>query len=305
MQSDNTPAESNPPEQNQPDSAGEQQGTPNTRRTALEYLELGLSILPLMTDGSKRPDASQLPKSNGKSTWKSLQLKPASEAQARTWFNKPKVAVGIICGAISRNLAVIDFESDEVWQEFLQRAIAEGFGDVLNTLPLAITGGGGRHLYCFLDVAAKGTGLAYCENRQILIEVRGEGNYVVAPGSPPETHDSGNLYRWERPLPDPGDGLPEIAQDGDYANLLDICRGLTQWSPPPRPTRTETGSKSSNRTGNDDFDLKPGEDFNAQGDWIEDILGPHGWTVYSNNGDATYVTRPGKERGLSGTIGFL
>lgn len=53
-----------------------------------------------------------------------------------------------------------------------------------------------------------------------------------------------------------------------------------------------------------DGQLRPGEDFNARGDWAQ-ILTPAGWTVHYQHDDITYWTRPGKTSGISASTNAL
>jgi hypothetical protein len=49
---------------------------------------------------------------------------------------------------------------------------------------------------------------------------------------------------------------------------------------------------------------RPGDIYNARGEPIVNLLVEAGWSVSSESGGITYVTRPGKEKGTSGTVGY-
>ncbi|MCZ2115214.1 MAG: bifunctional DNA primase/polymerase, partial [Anaerolineae bacterium] len=72
------------------------------KAAALEYLAAGLSVLPL--GGDKRPAGK----------WEKWQTERATTEQAAAW-NSP--AVGIVGGAISGNLWILDFdlEAEELY----------------------------------------------------------------------------------------------------------------------------------------------------------------------------------------------
>ena len=72
--------------------------------------------------------------------------------------------------------------------------------DLIDTAPIVETGGGGNHLYVRLEFPAPaGRKLAARVltngKEDLLLETRGQGQYVVAPGSPADTHSSKLPYR--------------------------------------------------------------------------------------------------------------
>ncbi len=125
-----------------------------------------------------------------------------------------------------------------------------------------------------------------------IIETRGEGGYVLAPGSPPECHPTGRCYEFL-----PGNDMsmiPTITPD-ERAVLLDAARALNRWKDPRehqhlKPHAQPVGAPRGGR---------PGDDFNERGDWRE-ILEPHGWHLLFVGKDGTeYWRRPGKRTGGS------
>jgi len=104
--------------------------------------------------------------------WQEFQNRLATENEVNDWFDKyPEANVGIITGKIS-NLVVVDVESGGDIKRFPE------------TLTIR-TGGGGWHLYYRYYPIANKTRIFP------LTDIRGDGGYVVAPGS---THASGNKY---------------------------------------------------------------------------------------------------------------
>jgi hypothetical protein len=49
---------------------------------------------------------------------------------------------------------------------------------------------------------------------------------------------------------------------------------------------------------------RPGDIYNARGEPIVHLLVEAGWSIFYESGGITYVTRPGKEQGTSGTVGY-
>ena len=60
-------------------------------------------------------------------------------------------AIGTVCGAISQNLEVLDFDTKHdatgtLWQDFLFACELEGLDSLLNSLPIVQTRSGGYHI---------------------------------------------------------------------------------------------------------------------------------------------------------------
>lgn len=156
---------------------------------ARHYVAAGLSVIPVRADGSKAASVK----------WAEFQERKPTDAELVDWF-KPHRAVGVavVCGKVSGNLAVMDFESDSIWRQWHERAVALQFADLFDGFPLARTPKGGRHLYCRIrEQAVAGGKLAMRSRSETLIEVRGEGHYVVAPGSPVACHPLNLPYTFE------------------------------------------------------------------------------------------------------------
>lgn len=153
------------------------------------YVRAGLSVLPVRADGSKGAAVK----------WAEFQERKPTDAELVQWFAPHKaVGVAVVCGKISGNLAVLDFESDAAWQRWRERAEALELVPLFAGFPLARTPKGGRHLYCRIkQQAVAGGKLAMRAKNETLIEVRGEGHYVLAPGSPVACHPTNLPYTFE------------------------------------------------------------------------------------------------------------
>ena len=134
--------------------------------SAKTYHEAGLQVLPLQ---GKKPLKS----------WKEYQTKPNTPEQIQADFAQP-CNIGIICGEISNNLAVIDFDSMQVFNSVRTR-----IEWLLNRTPVVKTGRG-VHVYVKpvegafqKHIGAPG------------VDVISNGGYVVAPQS---IHPDGRQY---------------------------------------------------------------------------------------------------------------
>jgi hypothetical protein len=158
----------------------------STLEAALEYHRLGISVFPLKP-GSKDPVQG-------------FRLKPylhgdkrANEHTLRDWFDKTDFGIGIICGEVSGNLIVRDFDKPGSHQRWRDRN-----PELSSRLPAVVTGrAGGMHVY------------ARCpDTRHHHLpdgELRGDLHYVAAP---PTIHPESRIpYRWLRP---PTPGIPLI-----------------------------------------------------------------------------------------------
>jgi putative DNA primase/helicase len=153
---------------------------------ARSYVRAGLSVLPARCDGSKRPALA---------TWKAYQSRIASPAELLQWFGREQHGVIIICGKVSGNLEVLDFDRAEEWVAWAE-LVESRMPGVLARLPQVLTPSGGRHLYYRTPLVSGNTKLARAmDGKETLIETRGEGGYVLAPGCPPSCHPSGGTYR--------------------------------------------------------------------------------------------------------------
>jgi hypothetical protein len=158
-----------------------------TREQARQYVAAGLSVIPIHPDGRKRPALDG---------WKEMQDRLPSPSEVEDWF-PDEVGLAVVCGAVSRNLEVLDFDGAGVWERWKARVLAKD-PHSLDGIPRVRTPGGGRHLYLFREHAGPCRKLAKREaDGKTLIEVKGEGGYVLAPGCPPACHPTRGEYVWE------------------------------------------------------------------------------------------------------------
>lgn len=184
----------------------------NSLAAALHYAEIGLSVLPLR---------GKIPSLNA---WSQYQVEPATFDDIHRWHRAGLLEnVGIVCGAVSNNLAVLDLDGPAGYPAF-----AAMFPHLADTFTVATGGGVGRHVYLYADalpdtVRAMKTPIGH-------LELRVNGCQVVAP---PSVHpDTGQPYTVEN--------ARDILRVPDLADLVAWIEAFkprqpvqpTEWRPP-------------------------------------------------------------------------
>ena len=143
-------------------------------KAATTYWQAGFGVIPCQLD--KRPRIAWLPFS---------QTRPSRE-QIQQWFSDPECqSIGLVLGSVSGNVVAIDLDGIPAIQQFYAQ-----FPDLCQSTYSVLTGSQrGLHLYCRVDELP--------DNLNVRVagiggfELRGNGQYVIAPPSP---HPSGNCY---------------------------------------------------------------------------------------------------------------
>lgn len=253
---------------------------------AEQYAAAGLSIIPIKPDGSKRPCVA----------WAEYQSRIAGPEERSQWFgNGARSGIAVICGPVSRNLEVLDFDDPAAFQEWAA-LLKESLPETAHALVVTQTPGPGVQALYRRESAPQGNQvLARGPDKQVRIETRGTGGYVIAPPSGPECHPNKRAYRLRR-----GDlaHLPVIG-DAEVEFMLSLARALDESpAPAPLPERPESPVARPQPDGG-----RPGDDFNARGSW-RDLLEPAGWTCTADRGDYQEWKRPGDtEKECSATVG--
>jgi P4 family phage/plasmid primase-like protien len=246
------------------------------REAALKYKASGLSLIPIRTDKSKAPALS---------AWQ----QGLSYDQFNFYFINqfsPLVGIGVLGGPLSGNLEVLDFDVTygDVWPQFVGAMKSEGYGGLLNSIPAVRTPSSGHHLYYRVSGnASHNKKVAETEEGKTLIEIRGDGGQVLAPGCPPSCHHNLGLYTCEHLSPE----MAPIITPGERANLIRIastfnCRVAAVPAAPAaaRPRPAEAGQR-------------PGDAYNQTRDCLQ-VLEKHGWKISKWLGDKAELLRPGK-----------
>lgn len=235
---------------------------------AKEYLRAQLSVIPTKED--KLP---ALP------SWKPYQSQRIKEEEAESLFSGANVkGLAIICGAISGGLEVIDVDTKHdttgsLWDEL--RGLIEGnLPELYNRLVIAQTRSGGYHIYYRCSSIAGNLKLSTKLNKEVLIETRGEGGYVIAPPTPNYTYIQGEPGNIPTITPEERDILFSIAKS--FNELEEV-----------KPKVSTPSSTTYNSTG-----LSPFEDYNQRGDLVA-LLEGKGWRVVNQRGQRVNLLRPG------------
>ncbi len=248
-------------------------------------LTSGISVVPPMEDGSKRPLTN----------WKFFQQNLPTAGRMRRWYaDGRRTGLGFVCGAVSGNLEVIEPDEAGVAEAVIERAHAVGLGELLDRIRIGYeesSPGGGRHWAYYCETIDGNTHLARRVDADgqihVLIETRGEGGYIVAAPSNGRVHPSGGAYVLIR------GGVETIATitPAERADLWGLARSFDEMPPEdvrePAPNGDATGDR-------------PGDDYNARGD-LPGLLERHGWVRVGSRGVVSFWRRPGKDRGISAT----
>jgi P4 family phage/plasmid primase-like protien len=266
----------------------------STLHAAKELAAAGLSVVPVMTDGTKRPAGN----------WKEYQTLRASTTKLQEWFSTGDYGVGIITGTISGNIEMAEVEGRGAARlpEIAQLATDSGMADLWARLCagwLEQSPSGGWHWFYKIAYPEGfkfpgNTKLAKAANKETLAETRSEGGFVVVAPSAGAVHPSGQP--WVRVAGGPST-IPTITPDEREAfhSLLGTLNEYTPEATQQAFTVTPTDRDPLDGT-------TPGDDYENKTDWA-DILKPAGWTLVYASGRTRYWRRPGKTLGMSATTG--
>lgn len=261
----------------------------------------GLCLLPAARKGAK--------KSIPLKTWKEFQSRLPTEAERNEWFDRSPNAICIVCGAVSGNLEVIDFDLGGVAFDEWWTRVTESHPGLYEKLTIETTPSGGKHVIYRCEAAVSGNAKLAQRRHEAegpdeieiggkrfqprkdpsgawhvdvaMIETRGEGGVFLCAPSPGYEVVQGSLT-----------ALPLLTVD-ERDVLLGCAWALNelQVAPLDGPDRSRTDTKS---------ELRPGDDFNARGDVRETLL-RHGWSL-DRAGENEHWRRPGKSDAHSATL---
>ena len=149
----------------------EMKSTKRLLHQARQLAESKLSIIPIRADGSKAPALSG---------WKSYQSKIAAPKTLDKWFANGNRGIAIVCGQVSGNMEVIDFDDPTLFEPWKRLLKEQGGADLLKKLVIVETPTGGYHVYYRCSDGIEGNQkLAQRKGSdgrlQVLIETRGAG----------------------------------------------------------------------------------------------------------------------------------
>jgi hypothetical protein len=258
-----------------------QDSSPGSERLAAHHA--GLSTFRL--GANKRPAVSE---------WRSFMTDPPDEAdivaeRART------IGYALVCGLVSSRLVVLDFEASfgrERWRELLRRLDGAGLSDNFANWCSGYTvktPSGGIHVAVHLagDGPVDGNAKLAFADGHVIAETRGEGGYVVGPGSNGETHPSGRAWSWaEGSFDDIAWDTPEV--------FAAVCDVIASFDETPQTTAEQSSTPRRIPLGADS--------------WIErakgalppmvEVITHYGATYHHSDPQGDLFTRPGKESRL-------
>ena len=258
---------------------------------ALTFHAKGICAIPTELDGTKKPLGS----------WAKWQSERPSPEQLVAWFaDGTRTGIGVVCGAISGNLIMLELEGRAAHHLNQIEALAKG-SDLERVFEKICSGywerspSGGFHWLFKVEGGERIGNLKLAampgddSKALVLAETRGEGGFSIVAPSGGKVHNSGGS--WEMI-----DGsiatIPTITYD-EAEGLFSLFRTIDQM-----PTNEEIRVKrESVSTGH-----LPGDAFNAQATW-EDLLIPLGWRKVYGKESQTFWRRPGKSLGISATTG--
>ena len=268
------------------------------------WVDAGFSLIPIRNDGTKRPIFE----------WKRFMSERMNTAQI-AWYldGNPGAGIGIVCGAVSGNLEMLELEGraadpvslKKILAEVREDPVAETAWDIINLGLVVQSPSGGIHYFYRLsdhdvpgnekvarrpptdeELAAKPK-----DKVKVLAETRGEGGFVVAAPSGGTVHPTGKS--WDIVVGSPSE-VPSLTWAEREALHYAIHVALDEMPEPQsaHPSPSEEAQRRSERAYGDR--TRPGDDFNYRADWNDpDLLGGAGWTVSHVQNNTVYWVKPG------------
>lgn len=254
--------------------------------------DAGLCVVPPAQDGSKKPFP---PGSNG--LWKQYQQQRPSLALLSQWYDPIHnlTGIGLVCGKASGNVEVLDFDTVDGWNEYLEMAEHCGIAPLIARIWAGYgeeSPRGAHLIYRCLEIAGNTPLAKDPATKKAFIETRGEGGYIIIAPSNGSVHPSGAEYRC---VSGSISTIVEITPE-ERRDLWELAKSLCRM--PRQPDLRAEPLQSSADPAN-----RPGADFNRRAPWTA-VLEPHGWKAIYQKGDVTYWRRPGKNQGISASTGY-
>lgn len=259
---------------------------------AKSYLDAGLSVLPAIK-AQKRPNLN---------TWDCYKNQLPTEKDLHSWFDKNSSGVCIVCGAVSGNLEIIDFDEKGIaYGPWADKVKADPMvAELYPRLVVEQSPCGGYHVIyrCELPVAGNQK-LAKTADAKTLIETRGEGGLFLC--APTEGYQllQGDFQTIPKISAVERNILLQLARTFNAekpkqaAAVGSLGLPISQPMDAPQTFRRQDAEPEPNG--------RPGDVFNQTGD-IRALLTKHGWTFAYKSGDEERWTRPGKKTGTSATL---
>ena len=283
---------------------------PDTLLTAaLAAYDAGLCVVRATIDGTKSPVGR----------WKQYQSERPTRDEVAAWFADGYPGVGVICGAVSGNLEMLELEGrfiDELGgPAFTEAAQAAGLELTLRRIATGLqimSPSGGRHFIYRVDGPVDGnTKLARRPSNdtelaanpddlvKTLIETRGEGGFVVLAPSHGPVHPTGRPWKIRNGT---FADIPTITAEERQA-LFALARTFDTAPLPPKPKPVPPSQRTritphAGSVGGSWFDA-----VTEHVGQVRPVLEHHGWEYcYTDAHGRQLLRRPGKTQGVSGSI---
>jgi hypothetical protein len=205
--------------------------------------------------------------------------------------------IGIACGDVSSGFYCIDFDchnGEPIESVFNQYMSIDYITDLLVSGKLSVyrTPKGGYHIYFKTSQTHQGTVFSRWETKSVMIEMRGNGQYVACYPSVGYTYISGvDLYK-----------LDYIEHD-EFMKITDLAKSFNKYE-----VLITKNKKDSNKKWAESWkETTPDGKYNIENEQeAKDLLSKHGWQLCETRNDGIeYWTRPNKDPkdGFSATFG--
>ena len=238
--------------------------------SAQAYLDAGFSPIPVKLDGTKSPTGS----------WSRFQTYPPTSGEVQSMFT-PGPGIAVVAGKVSQFLEAIDIDSEDLYEPFIKALEKSSSREFIESLCIIKSPRPGYQIWyrCPSGIEA-GKKLAMSKDgRKTLIESRGEGNYLIAPGSPARVHKNNVEYQVIS-----GDHLdPPIISAAERELLIQCAKSFHQ-----QKTSTQPNENSDN------FDKRYNhiiQEYNESSTWQE-ILESNGFVRKRIDGFQEHYQKP-------------
>ena len=245
------------------------------KQEAARLSESGLNVLPA-TKSLKRPNGS----------WREYREKRRAVDEA---FDRCD-ALAVVCGAISGNVEIIDFDAQAVdFDDWCQRVaeLDENAAQTLFSCVLETTQSGGKHLAYRCETPVDGNLKLTTRNvdgaAKTTIETRGEGGIVIVAPTAGYTVVRGDWAELS------------VVSSATRQTFLDAARSLSD--APKAPPKTPNVAPRAIADNGDSI-----ADWMRTQGIIPRLLTANGWRYIETRGDNEHWRRPGKDDGTSGTL---
>lgn len=272
---------------------------PTVAEVARIWNSAGVSTIPVLNDGTKRPAIR----------WGQYQVELPLSGQLDEWWGNGHAQLGLalICGEVSGNMEMTELEADAAEGSLLidiQNELDQiGYGYVWDKLNgphgyMEWTPSGGIHwMYRIADNPVPGNSkIAVSETGKVLSETRGEGGYVIVAPTSGLVHPTGES--WSLAVGEYGQ-LLELSWRERCAFHKALATVLDRREQPPAPAPLPVLASPSPVSGG--AGSRPGDLWAQQTSW-RDLLEADGFQFSHATGEEEYYARPGKDPRLGHSV---